>query len=133
MNSASKAGLIIFGHGSSVESANQSVRDVAASMARQGGFDLVESAFLELGKPDLASAAASLVRRGAGRIVVIPYFLTLGIHLKRDLPKLVAEASAQLDGVEIMVTPPLDGHPALETILLERASEALTRASMVTA
>ena len=48
-----------------------------------------------------------------GNIVVILYFLTLGTHLQRDLPKLVEQARAAHPGVRIQVTPPLDGHPAL--------------------
>ena len=120
----SKIGLIVFGHGSTVESANQAVRDVALAMARTGNYDLVETAFLEGGKPDLADASRALVGRGASRLIVLPYFLTLGMHLKRDLPKLVSEVRDSL-GVDIEVTPPLDGHPALQQILLERAAEAL--------
>ena len=117
-------GLIVFGHGSSVEAANQAVRDVARVMAETGKHALVETAFLELGKPDLAEASRMLVARGAERLVVIPYFLTLGIHLKRDLPKLADEVRAEL-GVSVDVTPPLHGHPALPGILLERAVEAV--------
>ena len=119
----SKIGLIVFGHGSTVETANQAVREVALAMARTGNHELVETAFLEAGKPDLAEASRTLVARGATRLVVLPYFLTLGMHLKRDLPKLVDEVQAEL-GVEIEVTPPLDGHPALPQILLERAAAA---------
>jgi sirohydrochlorin ferrochelatase len=117
-------GFIVFGHGSSVESANQAVRDVANGMARLGGYDLVETAFLECGKPDLGGAAKTLVERGASRLIVLPYFLTLGIHLQRDLPRLAAAVRDEL-GVDVSVAPPLDGHPALETILAERAADAM--------
>src|SRR4051794_20820406 len=117
-------GLIVFGHGSSVESANQAVREVAAAMARNGGYKLVETAFLEGGRPLLLDACRSLVQQGADRLIVLPYFLTLGLHLQRDLPKLVDEVREVL-GVDVQVTPPLDGHPALEEVLLARASEAI--------
>ena len=86
-----KTGIAIFAHGSSVASANDSVRAVAGLVARQGGFELVEAAFLEQGKPDLAEAVARLAARGASRILVVPYFLTLGLHLQRDLPRIVAD------------------------------------------
>ena len=54
---------------------------------------------------------------------MLPYFLTLGLHLQRDLPKLVDAAAARHPGVHIRVTPPLDGHPSLTDILLARAME----------
>jgi sirohydrochlorin ferrochelatase len=117
-------GFIVFAHGSRIESANQAVRDIAAQLAASRS-EMVEAAFLELGQPDLADAAARLVAHGATHIIVIPYFLTLGTHMQRDLPRLAQEAARQNGGVEIQVTSPLDGHPALLEALLDRASEAL--------
>jgi sirohydrochlorin ferrochelatase len=118
-------GFIVFAHGSRIESANQAVRDVAAQMAASGEHT-VEPAFLELGQPDLAGAVQRLIAVGMTHIVVIPYFLTLGTHLQRDLPRLVEEAAASFGAnVRMEVTPPLDGHPALLQALLDRASHAL--------
>jgi sirohydrochlorin ferrochelatase len=117
-------GFIVFAHGSRIESANQAVRDVAVQMA-ESGQHIVEVAFLELGAPDLAGATALLIARGATRIVVIPYFLTLGTHMQRDLPRLAGEASRTHGDIEMRITAPLDGHPALVQALLDRASQAL--------
>jgi sirohydrochlorin ferrochelatase len=121
-------GFVLFAHGSRVETANQAVREAAAQLAERGNH-LVEPAFLELGQPDLAGAVARLVDRGAARIVVIPYFLTLGTHLQRDLPKLVRDSVRAHQHIEFEVTPPLDGHPALLEILLSRAQEALRQST----
>lgn len=120
-----RTGIAIFAHGSAVESANEAVRKVVEQFAGQGGFELVEPSFLELGKPDLAEAVARLVGRGAGRVIVVPYFLTLGKHLQRDLPRIVEEIASIHKGVEIRVTAPMDGHPSLAAILVDRAGEAL--------
>lgn len=119
--------VVIFAHGSSIESANESVRRVAADVARKCEFDLVEPAFLEQGRPDLSTAVQSAVTRGASRIVIVPYFLTLGLHLQRDLPAIVRKLSATHPEIEIRVTPPLDGHSGLHEILVERAREALAQ------
>lgn len=116
-------GFIVFGHGSRVESANESVRAAAVTMAQNGGH-VVEAAFLELGEPDVSGAVAKLIARGARRIVVIPYFLTMGTHLQRDLPRIVEDASQRHGGIEIAVSAPLEGHPALIEALLDRAGEA---------
>ena len=118
-------GIIVFAHGSRIESANDGVRALAAALARAGSFAHVEPAFLELGKPDLPGAVDILAARGVDRIVVIPYFLTLGIHLERDLPRLVNDLMAFHPGIAIRVTPPLEGHPGLVQILLDRLAEAL--------
>ena len=122
-----RVGVAIFAHGSSVASANDAVRAVAARVSSLGGFELVETAFLEGGSPDLAAAVSSLVARGATRILVVPYFLTLGLHLQRDLPRIVAGISSIETGIEIHVAPPLDGHPAMAQALIERAEEGIER------
>jgi sirohydrochlorin ferrochelatase len=119
-------GFILFAHGSRLESANQGVRAAASELARLGSFRYVEPAFLELGTPDLAGAVARLVERGVHRILVIPYFLTLGVHLERDLPQIISGLAAAHPGIQIQVAPPLEGHPALLRILLDRVNEYLT-------
>lgn len=113
-------GIIVFGHGSRIETANESVREAARELARVGGLEHVEPAFLELGEPGLAGAVARLVAQGVHQIKVIPYFLTLGTHLERDLPRIVADIAHANNGLEIQITPPLEGHPGLVTALLDR-------------
>jgi sirohydrochlorin ferrochelatase len=120
-----RTGFVVFAHGSSVTSANEAVRAVAADAARLGNWDLFETAFLECAPPDLAAGVAKVVAQGATRVLVVPYFLTLGIHLQRDLPRIITQLSSIHPGVEIRVTPPLDGHPALAQILSSRAEEGL--------
>ncbi len=107
-----------------MESANDAVRAMAAELARRGGYQAVETAFLEAGRPDLRGAVEILASRGIQLVIVIPYFLTLGMHLQRDLPRLVEELRAVHPGMEIQVTAPLDGHPALIDALVGRAREA---------
>ena len=114
-------GYIVFAHGSSVESANEAVRAVTRQLRERAGYEAVETAFLEGGRPDLAGAIKELSARGVGKIVVIPYFLTRGLHLQRDLPRLINEIERGYPGLAIEVTPPLDGHPAMIDALLDRA------------
>lgn len=124
MSARSNIGYVVFAHGSSIESANDAVRAVAAEMARRGKYEAVEAAFLEGGRPDLAGAVAILAGCGLARVVVIPYFLTLGLHLRRDLPHLVEQIRAEHPEIEIEVTAPLDGHPGMVDALLARARES---------
>ena len=114
-------GIIVFAHGSRIEAANQAVRAAAADLARAGDCPIVEAAFLELGCPSLEEAADLLVARGVERLVIIPYFLTPGTHLERDLPALVARISNKHNNIQTLVTASLDGHPGLVQILADRA------------
>jgi sirohydrochlorin ferrochelatase len=118
-------GIIVFAHGSRIEPANQAVRSAAADLARAGDYPNVEAAFLELGRPGLEEAADLLVARGVERIVIIPYFLTPGMHLERDLPALVERISKKNKDMQVLVTASLDRHPGLVQILTDRARAAL--------
>jgi sirohydrochlorin ferrochelatase len=113
-------GIIVFAHGSRLEPANEAVRTVARQLAAAGGFETVEPAFLELGQPSLQGAVEALVAQGVHDILVVPYFLTLGVHLERDLPRIINQLASTLTGVKIRASAPLDGHPALLEVLLDR-------------
>lgn len=117
-------GFVVFAHGSRIDSANASVHSMAAAL-EQEGYSPAVAAFLELAHPDLAEAVGLLASRGVRRIIVLPYFLTMGIHLTRDLPRIARELESIYKEVEVIVTEPLDGHPALLQILRERAQAGL--------
>ena len=113
-------GIIVFAHGSRLEPANEAVRAVARQLVRAGRFEVVEAAFLELGEPSLEGAVEALAARGVHDILVVPYFLTLGIHLGRDLPRIINQIEGRIGNVKIRAAAPLDGHPALVEALLDR-------------
>ncbi len=119
------SGIVIFAHGSSVPSANAAVEAFSRAAAQAGNLQAVETAFLE-GHPDLSDALARLSSQGVHRVLVVPYFLTLGLHLQRDLPRIVAELRARYPTLEIRVAPPLDGHPALVEAVLDRTKQCLS-------
>ena len=114
-------GIIVFAHGSRIEPANQAVRSATADLARAGDYPIVEAAFLELGRPTLEEAVDLLLARGVERIVIIPYFLTPGLHLERDLPAIIERISKKNKNIQILVTASLDGHPGVVQILTDRA------------
>lgn len=124
MEPSNSEALLIFAHGSRVAEANEAVEEVADSAAQAGGFRRWKAAFLELAEPSLVDAVRQLHAEGVERIFITPYFLVMGIHLKKDLPALIAEAEEQSPGVELVCTAPLGGHPDLAKILAQRAAEA---------
>jgi sirohydrochlorin ferrochelatase len=118
-----KPAIILFAHGSAVEEANQGVRDLARKVQDGGTYAYVRASFLGPGQPELGRAIAEAVAEGFGRIVVIPYFLTLGFHLRRDLPRLVAAEKKKRPGLEIQVGRSLEDHPEMASLVLSRIRE----------
>ena len=116
--------IIVFAHGSAVPEANREVARLAEEVSRQAQCP-AQSAFLELAQPDLPTAVAEAVAAEARRIVVIPYFLTMGVHVRRDLPRLLAEQQARFPQVDIRAAPSLEGYPGMAQALLDRVEEAL--------
>lgn len=116
--------IVLFAHGSRVEEANAGVRELAREVERHGSYGTVRAAFLELATPDLASAVHEAAVAGFRRVVVIPYFLTLGLHLRRDLPSLIQAEKQKSPDLEIVVGQPLEGHPLMASIILERIKDA---------
>ena len=64
-------------------------RPIEAMAARLRGLlpdAQVQPAYLEFMSPDIDTAVAALVARGARRVRVVPVFLAQGGHVKRELP-----------------------------------------------
>jgi len=120
-----KTGVLLFAHGSPVEDANRGVHDLAARIEAAGPHGYVRAAFLDGGQPDLVTAVQQAVAAGIERLIVIPYFLTVGLHLRRDLPKLMAAAKEKHANLQITLGQSLEGHPMMPAMVLSRVQEVL--------
>jgi sirohydrochlorin ferrochelatase len=116
-------------HGSREQGANDDLYQVAAEMRRRGGFDAVVASFLELAEPSISEGAARCVAEGAGRVVMLPYFLSAGVHVRRDLATHRAELAEQFPGVEFRLAEPLGPHPLLLDVVSARARDAVRDSS----
>ena len=119
--------LLLIAHGSRQEEANADLHHVLREMRRRGTFAVVEAAFLELAEPDIEAGAARCVAQGAGRVVLLPYFLSAGIHVRRDLAAACARLAERYPEVQFRLAEPLGQHPLLLEVVAERAREAEER------
>ncbi len=115
----------MFAHGSRVTAANEAVQAVAVEAARRARIPVFSTAFLELASPDLGEAVEQLAQAGVRRILITPYFLTMGRHLTVDLPRLLEAIRLRHPELALQASPPLDGHPELAEILAARARALL--------
>jgi len=116
-------------HGSRQQDANDDLHFVAAEMRRRGDFDIVESAFLELAEPSIPEGAARCIELGAERVVLLPYFLSAGIHVTRDLMGLRRDLAVRFPAVDFRLAQPLGRHPHLLEVVTARAKDALSSAT----
>jgi sirohydrochlorin ferrochelatase len=120
-----KTALLLIAHGSRQDEANGDLYYLVEAMRRRGGFDWVDASFLELAEPTISQGAADCVARGAERVVLLPYFLSAGVHVRLDLTVIRDELAAQFTAVEFRLGEPLGRHPLLLEVVAERAAEAL--------
>jgi sirohydrochlorin ferrochelatase len=118
--------VLLIAHGSRHEPANADLRNMAVDLAARGDYPIVESAFLELAEPDIPAGGSACVARGAGRVLMVPYFLSAGVHLIRDLTAARDALIGRHPGVEFVLGPPLGPHPLLQTLVMERVRELVT-------
>jgi sirohydrochlorin ferrochelatase len=88
MSSEQKRALLLVAHGSRRATSNDEIRALAQRLAtdQDNNFDMVEPAFLELAEPSIPDGIEACIQRGAGEVVVFPYFLSAGRHVAEDIP-----------------------------------------------
>jgi sirohydrochlorin ferrochelatase len=117
--------LLLIAHGSRQEEANSDLYFLADQLRARGPYGLVKASFLELAEPDIAAGAAQCVAQGATELILLPYFLSAGVHVQHDLSEACRRLSAQFPQVRFRLAEPLGRHPLLAEVVLERAREVI--------
>jgi len=88
-----KRALIILAHGSRNSRAVDEMLQLSRTIKQNKrlAFDYVETAFLELAEPKLSAVVECLLSQGVQACVVMPYFLSSGNHVERDIPQCMTE------------------------------------------
>ncbi len=119
--------LLLIAHGSRHAEANADLCHVAEALRRRGAYRAVEASFLELAEPSIDAGGALCVSQGAKRVVLMPYFLSAGVHVRRDLSAARARLAERFPDVEFRLAEPLGRHPLLLDVVVERARAAEER------
>ena len=115
--------VLLIAHGSRHPAANEDLFRLAGRLAEAGAYPIVEPAFLELAEPGIMAGGDLCVERGAGRVLMVPYFLSAGVHMIRDLASAAEDLNRRHPGVEFRLGSPLGPHPLLDRLVAERATE----------
>lgn len=121
--------IVLVDHGSRRAESNQQLERAASVFITRTEWEIVEPAHMELAEPSIPTAIQRCVDAGASRIVVFPWFLAPGRHWYEDIPRLVAEAAAEHEGVRILVTAPFGVDPLLAQLADQRIRHCLEAAT----
>ncbi|MHB0871218.1 MAG: sirohydrochlorin chelatase [Chloroflexota bacterium] len=118
-----KTAILLLGHGSRADRANDGMQGVAESLRRRGEYQIVETGFMIRNFPSIEDGAALCVGKGADTVLMIPYFLHTGLHLIEDLPNAVPRLEKLHPGVRFVLGQPMGLHPKLVEIVEDRIAE----------
>lgn len=124
--SDAKTAVLLLGHGSKAPGANETLIKVAEAVRSSGGYADVVPAFLQMAAPDVQGGIDILVGKGYTDIVIMPYFLYLGLHVSKDLPAEISEAKKRYPALTLTFARNLDYHDKLIDVTIERIEEALS-------
>lgn len=113
--------LLVIGHGSSDKSARIAFEYTIDKLLPI--FKSVDFCFLELDNPDIQQGVRKVLRRGTGNLIVVPYFLHEGAHVKRDVRVELNSALEKYGKRDIYITTHLGSGEELVEAMVERARE----------
>jgi sirohydrochlorin ferrochelatase len=120
-----RTALQLIAHGSRQPEANDDLFFLAEELRNRKEFEWVEASFLELAEPNIETGGERCVEHGAQSVIMLPYFLSAGVHVLRDLAAARNHLAARFPHVEFRLAEPLGRHGLLLQIILERARQAL--------
>lgn len=122
-SAADSTAVLLIAHGSRRAAANADLLQLATDIARQGAYPIVETAFLELAEPDIPAGGRRCIARGARRVLMLPYFLSAGVHVSSDLEEHRQTLVAEFPAAQFILCPHLGLHPLMTRIVLDRLQE----------
>ena len=123
-NEQRKRAVIIIGHGSRAAGADDDMERIAAGLREQMDGRTVALCQMEGRGTPFAEVFARCVGEGAREILVLPYFLHFGVHLREDIPGMLREAAAGHPEVRLVLGRHLGYDESLVALVARRIAES---------
>lgn len=127
----SQPALLLIAHGSRRAAANADLEYIAEQMRQQYDYQWVVCSYLELTEPTIQQGGERCVELGAKNVVMVPYFLSPGVHVREDLTEARTELQTRFPQVEFRLAEPLGRHPLLLEVVQQRILEGLETESVL--
>ena len=112
--------LLVAAHGSRRASSNEDLSALVASVTPNLGenFDGVSAAFLEFASPSIEEKLTELFEQDATEVVVLPYFLSAGNHVVRDIPNIVDSVMSEFPGKKVNLLSHIGAFEAMSGVIV---------------
>lgn len=119
-----KCDILVIGHGSSDKSARTAFVHTVDKLKPY--FRSVTFCFLELDEPRIDNGIEKIISSNPKVMIIVPYFLHKGAHIKNDVVKDINSALAKynLENIQVYITEHFGVDLKLVKMVLERAKEA---------
>jgi sirohydrochlorin cobaltochelatase len=111
--------IVLFAHGARDARWALPLERLRAALAQARPGAAIRIAFLELQPPGLPETLAALADTGVTRVDIAPIFWSLGGHVARDLPALVADFAGRAPQVQVRVLPVLAELPGMDAFVAQ--------------
>ena len=125
MSGITKQAIILMGHGSRVPDAGKGMEMVASRFRELGVTDMVDVCYMERLGPRFGEIFEKCIKLGATEVVLIPYFLHLGLHTRTDIPSMMKHEAAKHPDVKLIFGKNLGFDELLVELVIKRISESL--------
>jgi len=113
-------GILVLAHGSREKSTEETLQQVVKYLREIFNEEVIETAYLQFSNVNLHTGFENLKTKGVDDIVVIPYFLFEGVHIKEDIPKEIDHYLKENMDVKITMGKTLGADKRLAEILADR-------------
>ncbi|MFO6424190.1 sirohydrochlorin chelatase [Motilimonas sp. KMU-193] len=100
--------LVVIAHGSRNPLANEELQKMVGLLSEQpenAHFDCFKAGFLELATPTISTCLDELIAQGVNEMVILPYFLNSGVHVKKDIPSAIDAYRQQYPELQFKLLP----------------------------
>lgn len=113
--------LLIAAHGSRRESSNDELKALVAKVSSNldMAFDGVEVAFLEFASPSMESVLNGFFNANAKEVVVLPYFLSAGHHVVKDIPEAIDKVLRHWPDKKVTVLPHIGAFDVMVSVIAD--------------
>jgi sirohydrochlorin cobaltochelatase len=115
--------VILIGHGSRAAGADDDMEKIAAGLREKLGGIVSTCRMSGRGIP-FDAVFDQCVRQGAKSVIVLPYFLHFGVHLREDIPEILRENGKKYPNVRLVLGKHLGYDDTLVTLVAKRIEES---------